>query len=83
MYSRAIRGHWSIENSLHWVVDVVFRADARRVYDRTTAEHVAFLNCLAVSLLRGDSSKKSLQVKRKCAGWSIPSLRQHRGFSST
>jgi predicted transposase YbfD/YdcC len=80
---RAIRGHWSIENSLHWVLDVVFREDARRVYDRTTAENVAFLNRLAVSLLRGDPSKKSLKVKRKRAGWSIPYLMQLLGFSST
>ena len=79
----AIRGHWSIENSLHWVLDVVFREDARRVYARTTAENVAFLNRLAVSLLRGDPSKKSLKVKRKRAGWSIPYLMQLLGFSST
>src|SRR4030095_12291432 len=51
----AIRGHWSIENGLHWVLDVVFREDARRVYDRTTAENVAFLNRLALSLLGGDT----------------------------
>ena len=79
----AIRGHWRIENSRHWVVDVVFREAARRVSDRTTAENVAFLNRLAVSLLRGDPSKKSLKVKRKRAGWSIPSLMQLLGFSST
>jgi predicted transposase YbfD/YdcC len=79
----AIRGHWSIENSLHWVLDVVFREDARRVYDRTTAENVAFLNRLAVSLLRGDPGKSSLKVKRKRAGWSIPYLKQLLGFSST
>jgi predicted transposase YbfD/YdcC len=80
---RAIRGHWSIENGLHWVLDVVFREDARRVYDRTTAENVAFLNRLAVSLLRGDTGKSSLKVKRKRAGWSIPYLMQLLGFSST
>jgi len=79
----AIRGHWRIENSRHWVVDVVFREAARRVSDRTTAENVAFLNRLAVSLLRGDPSKKSLKVKRKRAGWSIPYLMQLLGFSST
>jgi predicted transposase YbfD/YdcC len=79
----AIRGHWSIENGLHWVLDVVFREDARRVYDRTTAENVAFLNRLAVSLLRGDPGKSSLKVKRKRAGWSIPYLMQLLGFSST
>jgi predicted transposase YbfD/YdcC len=80
---RAIRGHWSIENGLHWVLDVVFREDARRVYDRTAAENVAFLNRLALSLLRGDTGKSSMKVKRKRAGWSIPYLTQLLGFHST
>jgi predicted transposase YbfD/YdcC len=79
----AIRGHWSIENGLHWVLDVVFREDARRVYDRTAAENVAFLNRLALSLLRGDTGKGSLKVKRKRAGWHIPYLTQLLGFCST
>jgi len=79
----AIRGHWRIENGLHWVLDVVFREDARRVYDRTTAENVAFMNRLALSLLRGDPSKSSLKVKRKRAGWSISYLMQLLGFPST
>jgi predicted transposase YbfD/YdcC len=78
----AIRGHWSIENGLHGVVEVVFRADARRVYERTTEENVAFLNRLALSLLRGDTSKSSLKVKRKRAGWQIPYLAQLLGFPS-
>jgi predicted transposase YbfD/YdcC len=80
---RAIRGHWSIENGLHWVLDVVFREDARRVYERTTAENMALLNRLALSLLRGDPSKDSMKVKRKRAGWSIPYLAQLLGFPST
>jgi predicted transposase YbfD/YdcC len=79
----AIRGHWSIENGLHWVLDVVFREDARRVYDRTAAENVAFLNRLALSLLRGDTGKSSMKVKRKRAGWSLPYLMQLLGFHST
>jgi predicted transposase YbfD/YdcC len=79
----AIRGHWRIENGLHWVLDVVFREDARRVYDRTTAENVAFLNRLAVSLLRGDPGKGSLKVKRKRAGWHLSYLAQLLGFHCT
>jgi predicted transposase YbfD/YdcC len=79
----AIRGHWSIENGLHWVLDVVFREDARRLYDRTAAENVAFLNRLALSLLRGDTGKSSMKVKRKRAGWSLPYLMQLLGFHST
>jgi predicted transposase YbfD/YdcC len=76
----AIRGHWSIENGLHWVLDVVFREDARRLYDRTAGENVAFLNRLALSILRGDPSKGSLKVKRKRAGWNIKYLAQLLGF---
>jgi predicted transposase YbfD/YdcC len=78
----AIRGHWSIENGLHWVLDVVFREDARRVYDRTAAANVGLLNRLALSVLRGDPSKDSLKVKRKRAGWDVQYLAQLLGFPS-
>jgi len=77
-----MRGHGSIENSLHWVLDVVFREAARRLYDRTAAETVAFLNRLALALLRGDTGKSSLKVKRKRAGWSLLYLGQLLGFHS-
>jgi predicted transposase YbfD/YdcC len=78
----AIRGHWRIENGLHWVLDVVFREDARRLYERTAAQNVAFLNRLALSLLRGDATPASLKVKRKQAGWDIHYLAQLLGFPS-
>ena len=77
---QAIRGHWSIENGLHWVLDVVFREDARRLYERTAAENVAFLNHLALSVLRGDASKDSFKVKRKRAGWNTHYLAQLLGI---
>jgi hypothetical protein len=79
------------ENLKHPLVDVIIVGfcgvlagceDARRVYDRTVAENVAFLNRLALSLLRGDTSKSSLKVKRKRAGWQIPYLAQLLGFPS-
>jgi len=79
----AIRDHGSMENGLHGVLEVVFREDARRLYDRTAAENVAFLNRLALSLLRGDTSKGSLKVKQKRAGWSLLYLMQLLGFHST
>lgn len=78
--ARAIRGHWGIENGLHWVLDVVFREDARRVYDRMAAQNIAFLNRLALSVLRGDPLKSSLKVKRKRAGWDIGYLAQLLGI---
>jgi predicted transposase YbfD/YdcC len=80
--ARAIRSHWSIENGLHWVLDVVFREDDQRVYDRTAAQNFAFLNRLAVSLLRADASPGSLKVKRKSAGWDVKYLSQLLGFSN-
>jgi len=81
--ARAIRGHWQIENGLHWVLDVVFREDARRLEDRTTAQNVALLNRLATSLLRGDPSPESLKIKRKRAGWDTHYLAQLLGIPST
>ncbi len=77
---QAIRGHWGIENGLHWVLDVVFKEDARRLYERQAAENVAFLNRLALSLLRGDPTRDSLKVKRKRAGWNVNYLMQLLGF---
>ena len=76
---QAIRSHWGIE-AMHWVLDVVFREDARRLYDRTAAENVALMNRMAVSLLRGDASKGSFKVKRKRAGWNMQFLAQLLGF---
>ena len=76
----AIRGHWSIENGLHWVLDVVFKEDAKRLYERQAAENMAFLNRLALSLLRGDPTRGSLKVKRKRAGWSVSYLMQLLGY---
>jgi predicted transposase YbfD/YdcC len=67
---------------LHWVLDVVFREDAQRVYDRTAAQNLAFVNRLAVSLLRGDAAPRSLKVKRKEAGWDVKYLAQLLGFPS-
>jgi predicted transposase YbfD/YdcC len=80
--AEVIRGHWGIENGLHWVLDVVFREDARRLYDRTAAENIGLLNRLATSLLRGDQAKGSLKGKRKRAGWSTDYLAQLLGFPS-
>src|SRR5262249_23032708 len=48
----ATRGHWSIENGLHWVLDVIFREDDSRLKDRTAAENLGLLRRVAASLLR-------------------------------
>lgn len=77
---QAIRGHWSIENGLHWVLDVVFREDARRLYDRVACQNVAFMNRLALSLLKANNKPHSLKIKRKLAGWNLEYLAEILGF---
>jgi predicted transposase YbfD/YdcC len=66
----AVRQHWGIENSLHWVLDVAFNEDRLRLRDRNAIANVALLNRLAVSLLRNDKTVKAgVKCKRKRAGW--------------
>ena len=66
-----IRAHWSIENSLHWTLDVVFQEDRSRIRSRTGTANLAFLRNLALSLLKREQSSpgKSIARKRKQAGW--------------
>jgi len=53
-FTKAVRGHWSIENQLHWVLEVVFGEDQARARTKQAAENLAALRRLAVSLLRQD-----------------------------
>lgn len=67
----AVRGHWGIENSLHWVLDMTFREDERRIRKDHGAENFSRLCRIALNQLKKETSKKgrSLRVKRKLAGW--------------
>jgi predicted transposase YbfD/YdcC len=65
----ATRGHWGIENGLHWVLDVIFREDDSRLKDRTAAENLGMLRRVAVSLLRQEPSKGSVSGKLLRAAW--------------
>jgi predicted transposase YbfD/YdcC len=63
--AKAIRSHWSIENSQHWVLDIAFREDDRRQQDRNGATNLAAVRRLAVSLFRQDKSiKNGAKAKR-------------------
>jgi predicted transposase YbfD/YdcC len=67
-YAKWVRDHWGIENSLHWVLDVIFNEDASRVRKDHGTENLAMLRRLAVSVLGNDKSfKRSLKGKRKKA----------------
>jgi predicted transposase YbfD/YdcC len=68
--AEAARSHWGIENSQHWVLDVVFNEDQCRARLGGAAENLALLRRLAMNLLRKESTKAaSLKVKRSTAGW--------------
>jgi predicted transposase YbfD/YdcC len=75
--AKAIRQHWAIENSLHWVLDVTFREDDCRVRDRTAVRNFALLRKIAINLVRRHhNSKSSLRGRRKSAGWNNDYMRQ-------
>ena len=66
----AARRHWSIENSLHWILDVTFNEDQSRIRDRVAASNWAVLRKVALNLLKSDSeARTSIRGRRKQAGW--------------
>jgi predicted transposase YbfD/YdcC len=66
-----IRRHWSIENELHWVLDMTFDEDQSRIRDRNAATNLALLRKLALALLKREQSKPSMSIvgKRRRVGW--------------
>ena len=66
-FAEALRGHWGIENGLHWQLDVSFDEDASRIQDRNAAENFAFMRKLALCLLKQNPAKMSMARKRKAA----------------
>jgi predicted transposase YbfD/YdcC len=66
----AIRGHWGIENSLHWVLDIAFREDDSRVRKDNAPENLAVIRHIALNLLKQEKSLKvGVKARRKRAGW--------------
>ena len=70
-FAKAARGHWGVENPLHWTLDVTFREDDSRARSGHAAENMASLRRLALNLLKKDKAKPSLSIRRKrlMAGW--------------
>jgi predicted transposase YbfD/YdcC len=63
-YGAALRGHWRIENCLHWQMDVTFGEDASRITDRRGGENFALLRRLALGLLKRHPGEGSIRSKR-------------------
>jgi predicted transposase YbfD/YdcC len=67
--AEAVRSHWAIENSLHWVLDVTFADDQSRLRKGHGAKNMAVVRHFAINLARAVKDKKSIKLRRKRAGW--------------
>lgn len=69
-FARAVRGHWGVENKVHWVMDVCFREDQSRARAGYAAENLATLRRLALNLLKREKTKKrGIRGKQLNASW--------------
>jgi predicted transposase YbfD/YdcC len=74
--AQAVRGHWAIENSLHWVLDVGFSEDQSRLRKGFGAKNMAVVRHFALNLVRSAKDKNSIKLRRKAAGWTPSYLEQ-------
>lgn len=69
-FAATVRGHWGIENQLHWILDVAFREDQSRSTQGYSGENLAVIRHLALNLLTQEKSAKGgIRAKRLKAGW--------------
>ena len=69
-FAKAVRGHWGVENKVHWHMDVSFGEDQSRARTGHAAENLATLRRLALNLLKRETIKKrGIRGKQRCAGW--------------
>ena len=80
--AEAVRGHWGIENRLHWVLDVVFGDDQARLRTGHGAKNMAVVRHFAINLVRAIADKKTIKLRRKVAGWDTAYLAAILGLSS-
>ena len=80
-FANSVRGHWAIENTLHWCLDITFREDESRLRDRIASENLAWLRRFGLGLLKQHPSKDSVAMKRRKAGWNDEYLMQVLGIS--
>jgi predicted transposase YbfD/YdcC len=71
-----VRGHWGVENGLHWCLDVSFREDTNRTRDTNAGANLGVVRRVAASLLKQDKGKGSIKAKRLNAAWNQDYLKQ-------
>jgi len=75
LFARAVRGHWGIENTCHWTLDMTFREDESRARERHVAENLSWLRRFALGLIKQHPDEKmSLVMKRRACGWNTDFL---------
>ena len=67
--ANAIRSHWSVENKLHWSLDVSFNEDLNRTRVGNAAQNLSIIRHTALNLIKKDTSKIGIKTKRMKAGW--------------
>lgn len=73
-FAAAVRGHWSIENSLHWVLDVTFSEDLCRIRKDHAPQNFALIKRASINLINKSKGKRSIKGTRKRAGWNNTAL---------
>lgn len=68
-FNRLVRSHWSIENQLHWHLDVSFHEDQSRTHKDNAPENMATLRKTALQALKQVNDRQSIKSRRKIAGW--------------
>jgi len=79
-FASSVRGHWAIENTLHWCLDVTFREDESRLRNRIASENVAWLKRFAIGIIKQTPSKESVAMRRRMAAWNEGYLSQLLGL---
>ena len=75
--AKHLRGHWRVENTLHWSLDVTFGEDASRIRKGNAAEIASIFRRLALTVLQRDTTQNdNLRGKRLMAGWNTEVLEQ-------
>ena len=69
-----VRGHWAIENALHWQLDVTFGEDDHQLRHHQAAQNLTLVRKMALNLLKQDPTKRSIKNKRKRLAWDEPFL---------